>query len=119
MSLERSIADKVPPTVKLSLLKASPEQQQVFVSEYKRKSWNGFLYFILAIFGIHLLIMGRYALFALFFVTWGGLVIWYIVELFYVWKRVGNRNESVAAEIMRDIKIMDSAHHNITINNAR
>lgn len=120
MPIEDSISNKLPSTVKLAFLKAQPEQQQVFVSEYKKKSWNPLLCFIMAIFLVHLFYMRKILLGVLFVFTFGGFGIWYLAELVYVWFRVKNHNEEVSAEIMRDIKIMDMGAGNpinITVSN--
>ena len=116
MTIENSISKKIPGTVKLAFLKAPADQQQVFVSEFRKKSWNPFVYFILALLGLHFLFMGRIGLTIIYWLTFCGFGFWYLFELFNIFKRVKHHNEDVAASIMRDIKIMDQQHHSTTVN---
>ncbi|MFD1940825.1 TM2 domain-containing protein [Paradevosia shaoguanensis] len=121
MSLEikPSVAKQLPSSVRNALGKMPGEQQSVFEEEYSRKRRNVALYGILAIFSIvfpvHFFMEGRPGQAIVFWLTGGGLGIWWLIEIFTVWGRTGRHNEDAAISILRDMKIMNSGNSNPTV----
>ena len=104
-----TIWDTLPSSVKQGITKLSPELQAVFEEEYKRKKKSKALILLLALFfPIQHFLLGKSGLGIIFFLTGGGLCLWWIVEWFLAIPRVNNYNEDLAKTIARDIKIMNS-----------
>lgn len=109
LEISTSITDNMPSTVKSALSKMSTEQQSQFVDEYQRKSKSqGLLMALAIIFPIQLFLLGKTGLGILFLATFGGLWVWWIIEIFMTPKRVREYNADVATTIIRDMKIMQS-----------
>lgn len=109
LEIETSIADALPSMVKESLSRLPPEKQGMFVEEYKRKAKSPGLMLALAIlFPIQLLLLGKTGLFVAFFLTAGGLWVWWFIEIFLAMKRTREFNEDIAKTITRDLKIMSA-----------
>ena len=83
------------------------EQKLTFEAEYARRRKNTALYVVLAIiFPIQLVLLGRLGLQLIFWLTGGGMFIWWVIEWFLTPKRVREYNDKVATEIARDLSIM-------------
>ena len=59
------------------------------------------------IFPIQLFLLGKTGLGVAFILTWGGLGVWWITEMFMTPKRVNDYNDMLATNIARDLKIME------------
>lgn len=104
-----STAKKLPSSVKNALGRMPGEQQAVFEEEYDRKKRNGVLLGLLAIFfPIHFFLEGRVGLGILYWITLGGIGVWWLVEIFTVWGRTAHYNEDAATALLRDMKIMSA-----------
>jgi TM2 domain-containing membrane protein YozV len=85
----------------------TPEQQSIFIDEYKRKRKNAFLLFLLAIFfPIQHFLLGKAGIGVIFWLTCGGLGVWWIIEIFLAIPRTRAYNNDAAIAVMRDLKIM-------------
>ena len=83
------------------------EQKLTFEAEYAHRRKNTALYVVLAIiFPIQLVLLGRLGLQLIFWLTGGGMFIWWVIEWFLTPKRVREYNDKVATEIARDLSIM-------------
>lgn len=103
-----SIAEMLPVTVKSALAKMSAQDQSMFQEEFEKKRKSSGLMLVLAIFfPIQLFLLGKTGLGIAYWVTGGGMGIWWVVELFLTGKRVREYNEDVATKILTDIKIMN------------
>lgn len=85
-------------------------QQQVFEDDYRRRRKSRAIYFLIAFFfPIQHFLLGRTGLGLVFFLTFGGLWIWYVIEWFYTpLKRVPLANEELARSLIRDLKTFSS-----------
>ncbi|MDG1286680.1 MAG: hypothetical protein P8P30_03840 [Rickettsiales bacterium] len=108
LSIEQSIASKLPTSVKVPLAKMKDEEQALFADEYKRKRKSlGFMYFLAILLpGFQFFSFKHASLFWLFHLTFWGFGIWYIIELFLTPRRTRNFNEDLAVQILRDQKMM-------------
>lgn len=107
LQIEASIARELPIMVKEPLSKMSVENQSMFVEEYKRKSKSKGLMIILAIFfPIHLFLLGKTGLGIAYWLTGGGMGIWWLIEIFMASKRATEFNGDLGTQIMRDMKLM-------------
>ncbi len=104
--IEQSILDNLPSMVKSEVVKLTPNQQQAFVEEYKRKSKSvGWGYFFLLIcLGMPYGYLGRWGLQVVYWLTGAGCLIWCIVLIFTLPGLVKDYNKDIAIEAMRNVK---------------
>lgn len=101
-----SIADRVPSMVRNELSKMSAQNQEEFVEEFKRKSKSiGLAYLLLIfVFALHYGYVRKWGLQVLFWLTGGGLFIWWLVDLFRIPGIIRDYNKDTATDIMRNLK---------------
>jgi len=105
--IEHSILRQLPLTVKHGLSEMSGEKRSVFVEEFLRKKRTlGCMLALAIFFPIQHFLLGRGLLGIIFWITGGGGLIWWIVEIFLTPSRVRRYNEELASQILRDIVIM-------------
>ncbi len=106
----KRIQDDLPASIRQSLGTLSPPQQVTFEEDYKRKRRSKALYFVIAlVFPIQHFLLGRVGLGILFWITWGGFGLWWLIELLFTpFRRITEYNETIARELMRDLKIMSA-----------
>lgn len=106
LEIEASIADRLPAMAKDALSRLPTEKQSMFVEEYKRRTRSPVLMLLLAIFfPIQLFLLGKAGLGVAFLLTGGGLLIWWLVEIFMAIPRTHSYNRDIAMAVVRDIKI--------------
>lgn len=108
VTIENSILSKIPARVKGALPTLTPAQQDMFVQDFKKKSKSvGVAYLCHCIFfSSSYGYLHKWGMQIFYWLTFGGCLIWYFILLFLLPKKVRLYNEDVAAEVMRDIKIM-------------
>ena len=105
--IEESIVKNLPVLLKEPLSKMPEEKQSIFVEEFKKRSKNSGIMITLAIlFPIQLFLLGKIGLGILYYLTFGGLGVWWILEIFLTPKRVREFNADVGTQILRDMKLM-------------
>lgn len=110
LEVSPSIAGQLPSSVRNALAQIPTEQQAVFEEEYRRKRRNKALLGVLAIiFPIHFFFEDRVGLGIAYWLTGGGLGVWWLIEIFTVWGRTSRFNEDAATALLRDMKIMGMA----------
>jgi len=105
-----SIADNLPSMVKNELAKMSAQKQEEFVEEFKRnvKSIGIAYLFLMFVPTMHYGYFRKWALQIVFWLTGGGFLIWWFIDLFRIPKLVKNYNKDIATDTMRNLKIMSS-----------
>jgi hypothetical protein len=100
-----SIVDKLPAMVRNELANLSPQKQEEFLEEYKRKRKSiGVAYLCWILFGLHYAYIKNWGMQVLFWLTLGGLWIWWIVDIFRIPGMINNYNKDMAIDIMRNLK---------------
>lgn len=108
LSISPSVADTLTSPVKQALGKMPEESQSTFEAEFTRKSRNPFLLFIFTIIGIHYFVLGEIGKGLFFWLTMGGLGVWWLIDLATSFKKTKAFNEDLAVTILRDMKVMGS-----------
>jgi len=105
-----SIADNLPSMVRNELAKLSAQKQEEFVEEYKRKSKSvGFAYLLLLIiFALHYGYLRKWGLQFVFWLTGGGLLVWWFIDIFRLAELVRGYNKDVAVDVLRNLKAISS-----------
>lgn len=94
-------------SVKIALDKLSPEYQSLFWENYNRRKRNTTSMVLLAIFfPIQLFLLDKVGLGILFLITGGGLMVWWVIEIFATSGRVKAYNNDVATAVLRDLKLL-------------
>ena len=108
LSVTDSVADELPSTVKTALSKIEENQQQQFEEDYKRKRRSPGVMLALAIlFPIQHFLEGKVGLGILYWLSLGGLGVWYVIDAVLIWGRTKRHNEETGKNILRDMKIMN------------
>ncbi|WP_345880459.1 hypothetical protein [Shewanella algae] len=95
------------PMVVSSLTKLNDEQQGFFEAAFNQKKRSYVVHQLLAIFfPIQFFIRGDVLLGILFWVTGGGLWVWWIWEIFTQRSKVRDYNDKVATEVLRDLRVL-------------
>ena len=101
-----SIADSLPSVVRSELVNYSPQEQEMFVEEFRRKAKSKGVGFLLWLFGLHYAYVAKWGLLIAFLFTMGGFFIWWIVDLFRVPGIIRDYNKDVAMDVLRNIKLL-------------
>lgn len=105
--IKESLLPHISPMMQAALSKMSIEEQSLFQSEFERKKRStGWMMFFAIFFPIQLILMGKTGLWVIFLLTWGGLWVWWIVEIFLTPKRVREYNQDIATQIITNIKLI-------------
>ena len=104
-----SIFGKLPTIVKTEVVKMSPDKQEMFVEEFRRKSKSvGLAYFLWFIIGFHYIYLGKLGWQLLYWFTAGGFLIWIFIDLFRIPGMVRGCNKDIAIDVLRDIKVIST-----------
>ncbi len=104
-----SISEKLPAMVRNELGKVSPQKQEEFIEEYRRKTKScGVAYILWFLLGWHYIYLRKWGLQFLFWVTLGGFVFWWLVDLFRVPGLIDDYNKDVATDVMRNLKAVSA-----------
>ena len=104
--LLRFIADSVPPAVRDKVAALPEQRQHEFVGAYNRMARStATAYFLYLLVGGHYAYVGRRGVQIVFWVTLGGLLIWWVVDLFRIPAMIRRYNEEVATDIMRRLQM--------------
>ena len=103
--IESSILDSLPSVVRNELKTMNTQKQGEFVEEYKRKMKStGIAYLLLIIvFALHYGYLKKWGLQIVFWLTAGGFMLWWFIDLFRTAGMVKDYNKEVAMEVMRNL----------------
>jgi len=99
-----SILYSLPSIVRHELTTLPPHTLQAFLEEYYRQKKSTALAYLLWFFGFHYLYVGKWALFIIFFLTFGGMFFWWLIDIFRVPGIVGDYNKDVAVRALTSIR---------------
>ena len=108
--ISASVADNLPTMVKNELAKMPAQKQEEFVEEYKRKAKSlGIAYlFLIIVLAMHYGYLRKWGLQVVFWLTGGGFLIWWFIDLFRLPGLVKNYNKDIATDTFRNLKAMSS-----------
>ncbi len=108
-SQESSILPTLPSMVKNAFSKMSGEKQEMFLEEYYRRARSvSTAYVVWFLFGFHYIYVKKWGTQLLFWITGGGFLIWWIIDLFRVSSLVKEYNKTIAIEVMTNLKTITS-----------
>ena len=101
-----SVVKNLPSMVRNELAKMTAQKQEEFLEEFKRNSKSiGLAYlFLLIIFAAHYAYLKKWGIQVIFWITGGGMLIWWFIDIFRIPGLVRNYNKDVATNVMRNLK---------------
>lgn len=100
------IRDEIPGTVKKSAQNWDEVDADNFVEEYTSKKKSLPISYLLLVIGWHYVYLEGWGKAFLFWVTGGGLLVWWLVDFFRVPKLVREANKEAAEEVAKNIKML-------------
>ncbi len=99
------ISIQLPTVIKNELSKLTPENQKEFIDEFKRKMKSiplSYIFWIL--FGSHYIYLGKWLTQIIFWLTIGGLLIWWLIDIFRIPLMVIDLNKDIAIEVFKELR---------------
>ena len=103
--LPNKMADRLPAMVRNELSKLTAQRQEEFVEEFQRKSKSlPVSYIVWLLLGWHYAYLRNWGTQFLFWITLGGLGLWWIADAFRLPGMVRDYNKDRATEVIRNLK---------------
>ena len=105
LMIEPSVANSLPAMVRNELATLAAQRQEEFVDEYDRHSKGlAVAYLLWFFFGLHYAYMRKWGVQVIFWLTLGGVGIWWIVDAFRMPGLIKDYNKDKAVEVLRNLK---------------
>ncbi len=102
--LPTNITANLPSMVRNELLSLPIQRQEEFLEEYRRRARKPALGYFLWLIGWHFAYLKRWGMQVVYILSFGGLIVWQLVELFLVGRRMREYNRDVAIDVLRHLK---------------
>lgn len=105
--LPSSVVNNLPAMVKNELAKMEAQKQEEFLEEFKRKSKSVGLAYLLLLpifLCLHYAYLKKWGIQILFWLTGGGMLIWWLIDIFRLAGLVRDYNKDIATDVMRNLK---------------
>ena len=100
-----SILNSLPAMVRNEVSSLSPQRQEEFVEEYRRKAKSTGVAYILWLFcGLHYAYIRKWGIQFLFWFTAGGLFVWWFIDLFRTAGIISDYNKDTSVDVLRNLK---------------
>ena len=107
-----SVAVNLPAVVRNSLAELPAARQEEFLEEYRRRAKSiPPAYILWLLLGFHYIYLRKWGLQILFWLTLGGLWLWWIVDLFRMPGMVRDYNKDIATDVMRTVRALGPARN--------
>lgn len=106
--LPASVERDLPTIAKTELAKLSVSEQEAFLEEFKRRRKSTGATYGLWLINSHFAYLGRWGLQFAYWFTFGGLLVWAVIEAFKIPGRVKDHNKDVAIDVLRSQKAITS-----------
>jgi hypothetical protein len=90
--------------VKHEVSSLTPQHQEAFVEEYRRKAKSTGVAYLLWLIGFQYAYVGKWGILVLYLLTAGGLFIWMLIDIFRVPSMVRDYNKDIAVDVLRNLK---------------
>lgn len=107
--IPRSVVSNLPAMVRNELAVLPAQRQEEFLEDYKRQTKStGKAYLLILILSMHYGYLRKWGVQVAFWFTFGGIGIWWLIDLFRISKLVDNYNKDVATDVMRNLKAISN-----------
>lgn len=104
-----AIANNLPSMVRNELAKLPAQKQDEFLEEYKRKAKSlAIAYLLWLLLGWHYLYLKSWGIQILFWVTLGGLTVWWLIDIFRIPTMTREYNKDTAVTVLRNLKVLSA-----------
>lgn len=104
MGIAASIREDINAHSYNELTKLSEEKQNDAIAFFNAKKKSKSLGIVLAIMGLHYVYLGKWGLFAVYFLTCYGLMLWWAVDLFRINDLIRKSNDDILLEAIASIR---------------
>lgn len=105
--ISQSSASVLPLMVNNELSKLPADRQREFVEEYNRKEKSvSTAYLLWLLLGWHYAYINKWPLQILFWISLGGVGIWWFIDAFRMQNIIDDENRNIAVSVIRDMKII-------------
>lgn len=106
--IPQHLSDQLPEAVLRRLQSLNPVTQEAFLTEFRKRKKSTFMAYLLwFVFPAwHYFYLGKVWLNLLFWITFGGLGIWWFIDLFRIYGMVREYNKSVAIRTLQEIQFL-------------
>lgn len=103
--MKESELKSMPALTRAAVSGLSADQRKVFSQEYQVKRYGaGGAYGMWLLLGLHYAYLGRWGTQVIFWLTGGGLIVWWLLDLLRVPMLVRNKNADIATAIVASIR---------------
>ena len=108
--LPESIRRQIPEAVIRRVDTLDPVTQEAFLSEFRKKKKSALMAFLLwCIFPAwHYFYLGKVWVNLIFWLTFGGFGLWWLIDLFRLGGMVREYNKTVAISVLKDIRFLET-----------
>lgn len=107
ISLPTELISSLPSMARESIKAMTMEEQHQFLEEYQRRKKSlGFAFFLWLLLGWHYAYLGKWGVMVLFWLTLGGLLLWWLIDFFRLSSLVENYNKDIALDILRTQRLI-------------
>ncbi len=104
MRIPKNIAKQTSRVVYDKLVDMTDDQKRSFMEEfYRKKKQVRFGYIFWFLFGLHYAYIGRWGMQVIFWITAGGLGIWWLIDAFRMTGIIRDHNTDMSTKIMKDM----------------
>lgn len=102
--------EKYPPRAQSVYNQLDADHRQMMADEIAKRERSGGLAFLLwLLLGWHYAYVGRWGIQLLFWLTAGGIILWWVIDLFRLGSIVRRKNEEIALEVAQSYAALRSA----------
>lgn len=88
----------------------SPDDCLIFEQSFQRKAKStGVAYLLWFFFGLHHIHLGQWGMQLLYWLTFGGMLFWALIDLFRIPGLVDGVNRNIALQTLHDLKVVGSS----------
>jgi TM2 domain-containing membrane protein YozV len=96
--------------VQKALSNLSPDDRLIFGQSFQRKAKStGVAYLLWFFFGLHYAYLGQWGMQLLYWLTFGGMLFWALIDLFRIPGLVDGVNRDIAVQTLHDLKVVGSS----------
>jgi hypothetical protein len=104
--MNTSLPSTLPEAVRRKVTAMDLINQGAFLSEFSRRKKSVILAYLLLGGGLHYAYVGKVWLTLPFICTFGGFIVWWLIDLLRVPGMVNNYNNTIALNILRDMQVL-------------